>query len=158
MGASSAAPQPRCPPDAAVHAGDLLHPYPWPKEEPPFGSACPVGPFLPGGAVAAPELPPGAAGTVPPPAALAPMEHGVPNLLISPHLLPREHPWVGVGVGWVGIGHGCGVAMGWLWGGRGVDSEGAVGWLAMGTGVVGHGCGVAVGWLNVAMGLTVMEE
>lgn len=88
VGASSAAPQPRCPPDAAVHAGDLLHPYPWPKEEPPFGSACPVGPFLPGGAVAAPELPPGAASTMPPPAALAPMEHGVPNLLISPHLLP----------------------------------------------------------------------
>lgn len=30
----------------------------------------------------------GAAGTAPPPAALAPMQHGVPNLLISPHLLP----------------------------------------------------------------------
>lgn len=100
MGASPAAPpQHRCPPDAAVHTGDLLPPYPWPKEEPPFGGGCPVGPFLPGGAVAAPELPPGAAGTAPPPAALAPMQHGVPNLLISPHLLPREHPWVGVGVG-----------------------------------------------------------
>ncbi|KAI6078804.1 Interferon regulatory factor 5 isoform B [Aix galericulata] len=47
VGASPAAPQPRCPPDAAVHAGDLLPPYPWPKEEPPFGGGCPVGPFLP---------------------------------------------------------------------------------------------------------------
>uniref|UniRef100_A0A8B9V6R6 IRF tryptophan pentad repeat domain-containing protein n=1 Tax=Anas zonorhyncha TaxID=75864 RepID=A0A8B9V6R6_9AVES len=50
VGASPAAPpQPRCPPDAAVHTGDLLPPYPWPKEEPPFrlGSTPPHPPILP---------------------------------------------------------------------------------------------------------------
>uniref|UniRef100_A0A8B9MZP5 Interferon regulatory factor 5 n=2 Tax=Accipiter nisus TaxID=211598 RepID=A0A8B9MZP5_9AVES len=89
------------------HRGDLLPPYPWPKEEPPFGSGCPLGPFAPppptllpgevGGTHGTSELPPAALaetgpplGTLGPPAAcpLAPMEHVIPNLLISPHMLP----------------------------------------------------------------------
>ncbi|XP_075605513.1 interferon regulatory factor 5 isoform X4 [Balearica regulorum gibbericeps] len=89
------------------HGGDLLPPYPWPKEEPPFGSGCPLGPFAPpppallpgegGGTHGTLELPPAALaetgpplGTLGPPAAcpLAPMEHVIPNLLISPHMLP----------------------------------------------------------------------
>ncbi|KAK4831935.1 hypothetical protein QYF61_020312 [Mycteria americana] len=97
---------PRCAPDTQ-HGGDLLPPYPWPKEDPPFGSGCPPGPFAPpppallpgevGGTHGTPELPPAALaeagpplGTLGPPAAcpLAPMEHVIPNLLISPHMLP----------------------------------------------------------------------
>ncbi|XP_049669677.1 interferon regulatory factor 5 [Accipiter gentilis] len=89
------------------HRGDLLPPYPWPKEEPPFGSGCPLGPFAPppptllpgevGGTHGTSELPPAALaetgpplGTLGPPAAcpLAPMENVIPNLLISPHMLP----------------------------------------------------------------------
>ncbi|NWR65553.1 IRF5 factor, partial [Bucorvus abyssinicus] len=74
-------------------------PYPWSKEEPPFSSSCPLGPFVPappalGGTHGTPELPLAEAGpslgtlgssaTCP----LAPMENIIPNLLISPHMLP----------------------------------------------------------------------
>ncbi|NXA15199.1 IRF5 factor, partial [Sapayoa aenigma] len=91
------------------HGGDLLPPYPWPKEEPPpFASCCPPGgPFVPpppallqgelGGTHGAPELPPNTLaetgpplGTPDPPSAcpVAPMEHLIPDLLVSPHMLP----------------------------------------------------------------------
>ncbi|XP_069738408.1 interferon regulatory factor 5 isoform X2 [Phaenicophaeus curvirostris] len=86
------------------HGGDLLPPYPWPKEEPPFSGGCPLAPFAPpppvllpgevGGTHGPPELPstaltkPGP--SLAPPAAcpLVPTEQVIPNLLISPHMLP----------------------------------------------------------------------
>uniref|UniRef100_A0A8B9F2E1 Interferon regulatory factor 5 n=3 Tax=Psittaciformes TaxID=9223 RepID=A0A8B9F2E1_9PSIT len=76
------------------HGGNLL---------PPFSSGCPMGPFVPpplaaelggthgtpvelGSTHGTPELPP----LGPPPACPleAPLEHPIPNLLISPHMLP----------------------------------------------------------------------
>ncbi|XP_055567267.1 interferon regulatory factor 5 isoform X1 [Falco biarmicus] len=89
------------------HGGDLLPSYPWPKEEPHFGSGCPPGPFAPplqallpaevGDTHGTPELAPATLsetgpplGTLGPPSTcpIAPMEHIIPNLLISPHMLP----------------------------------------------------------------------
>ncbi|XP_054255730.1 interferon regulatory factor 5 [Indicator indicator] len=86
-----------------THPGaDLLPPYSWPKEETHLGSGCPLGPFMPpppvlGGTHGTPEMssatltevgPP--LGTLGPPAAcpMAPMGNIIPNLLISPHMLP----------------------------------------------------------------------
>ncbi|XP_056338052.1 interferon regulatory factor 5 [Oenanthe melanoleuca] len=88
--------------DDTQHGGDLLPPYPWPKEEPP-----PFVPFVPpppallpgeaGGTHGTPELlptalaetgpplgPPGPSATCP----VAPTEHLIPDLLVSPHMLP----------------------------------------------------------------------
>ncbi|NXB93446.1 IRF5 factor, partial [Vidua chalybeata] len=91
------------------HEGDLLPPYPWPKEKvPPFANHCPPGgPFGPpppallqgeaGGTHGAPELLPGALAEMGPPLAppgpsstcpVAPTEHLIPDLLVSPHMLP----------------------------------------------------------------------
>ncbi|XP_064297767.1 interferon regulatory factor 5 isoform X3 [Phalacrocorax carbo] len=94
------------------HGGDLLPPYPWPKEEPQFSSGCPLGPFVPpapallpgevGSTHGTPELPPVTLtetgpslgslgpppGTLGPPPAACTVEHAIPNLLISPHMLP----------------------------------------------------------------------
>ncbi|XP_074684249.1 interferon regulatory factor 5 [Strix aluco] len=86
--------------------GDLLPPWTEEEEEPPF-SGCAPGPLAPppppllpeevGGTQGPPELPPAPLaeggpplGTLGPPAAcpLAPTGHDVPNLLISPHMLP----------------------------------------------------------------------
>ncbi|NXY38344.1 IRF5 factor, partial [Pomatorhinus ruficollis] len=96
-------------PDVPQHGGNLLPPYPWPKEEPPpFASCCPPGgPFGPpppallqgevGGAHGAPELLPGALAETGPPldppgpsstCPVAPTEHLIPDLLVSPHMLP----------------------------------------------------------------------
>ncbi|KAM6096837.1 interferon regulatory factor 5 [Chlamydotis macqueenii] len=93
--------------DDTQPGGDLLPPYPWPEEEPHFAGGCPVGSFAPppppllpgevGGTHGTPELPPAALaktgpplGTLGPPATcpLAPVENVIPNLLISPHMLP----------------------------------------------------------------------
>lgn len=153
------------PPDTQ-HRGDLLPPYPWPKEEPPFGSGCPLGPFAPppptllpgevGGTHGTSELPPAALaetgpplGTLGPPAAcpLAPMENVIPNLLISPHMLPRKDPGGGrlsVGWGWGAMDEGMaggGLVWGgwaWVWGGCWVASW----WWSW----VRGGCGVAMWW------------
>lgn len=123
---------PHCPPDPQ-HGGDLLPPYPWPEEDPNFGTGCPPGPFVPpppallpgdvGGTHGTPELPPAPQTGPPlgPPTAcpMAPLEHGTPNLLISPHMLPCEErgalgwggwTWVAMGVGWPWGGW-----MGWPW-------------------------------------------
>ncbi|XP_041900965.1 LOW QUALITY PROTEIN: interferon regulatory factor 5, partial [Corvus kubaryi] len=95
--------------DDTQHRGDLLPPYPWSKEEAPtFASCCPSGrPFGPlppallqgevGGTHGAPELlpsaslrrgpplgPPGPSSSCP----VAPTEHLIPDLLVSPHMLP----------------------------------------------------------------------
>ncbi|NWZ13275.1 IRF5 factor, partial [Agelaius phoeniceus] len=91
------------------HRGDLLPPYPWPKEEaPPFATQCPPGgPFgapppaliqgEAGGTHGAPELLPGALAEMGPPLGppgpssscpVAPTEHLIPDLLVSPHMLP----------------------------------------------------------------------
>ncbi|XP_065482872.1 interferon regulatory factor 5 [Caloenas nicobarica] len=84
------------------HGGDLLPPYPWPEEDPNFGTGCPPGPFAPpppallpgdvGGTHGTPELLPtpqtGPPLGPPPACPMAPLEHGTPNLLISPHMLP----------------------------------------------------------------------
>ncbi|XP_041326176.1 interferon regulatory factor 5 isoform X2 [Pyrgilauda ruficollis] len=91
------------------HGGDLLPPYPWAKEEaPPFAGHCPPGgPFGPpppallqgeaGGTHGGPELLPGALAEMGPPLGppgpsstcpVAPTEHLIPDLLVSPHTLP----------------------------------------------------------------------
>ncbi|XP_062348563.1 LOW QUALITY PROTEIN: interferon regulatory factor 5 [Cinclus cinclus] len=96
--------------DDTRHGGDLLPCYPWPKgDSPTFASCCPVGEsFEPppplallqgeaGGTHGTPELlpgtltetgppvgPPGASSTCP----VAPTEHLIPDLLVSPHMLP----------------------------------------------------------------------
>ncbi|XP_077035469.1 interferon regulatory factor 5 isoform X2 [Agelaius phoeniceus] len=95
--------------DDTQHRGDLLPPYPWPKEEaPPFATQCPPGgPFgapppaliqgEAGGTHGAPELLPGALAEMGPPLGppgpssscpVAPTEHLIPDLLVSPHMLP----------------------------------------------------------------------
>ncbi|KAM6424711.1 interferon regulatory factor 5 [Rhynochetos jubatus] len=85
--------------DDTQHGEDPLPPYPWPTDAPPFGSSCPPA-LLPeeGGATHGPPELASAALTEPgpplgplePPAAcpIAPTEHTIPNLLISPHMLP----------------------------------------------------------------------
>ncbi|CAN0019738.1 unnamed protein product [Bubo scandiacus] len=92
--------------DDTQPGGDLLPPWTEEEEEPPF-SGCAPGPLAPapppllpeevGGTQGPPELPParlaeGGAplGTLGPPTAcpLAPTGHDIPNLLISPHMLP----------------------------------------------------------------------
>ncbi|XP_021402639.2 interferon regulatory factor 5 [Lonchura striata] len=95
--------------DDKKHEQDLLPPYPWPKEKaPPFANHCPPGgPFGPPppallqgeaeGTHGAPELLPGALAEMGPPLGppgpssacpVAPTEHLIPDLLVSPHMLP----------------------------------------------------------------------
>ncbi|XP_063998857.1 interferon regulatory factor 5 isoform X1 [Pogoniulus pusillus] len=88
--------------DTQQHGADLLPPYSWPKEETHLGSGCPLGPFVPptpvlGGTHGTLEMSSAtltevgpALGTLGPPAAcpMAPMGNAIPNLLISPHMLP----------------------------------------------------------------------
>lgn len=166
------------------HGGDLLPPYPWSKEEPPpFASCCPPGgPFGPpppallqgeaGGTHGTPELlpgtlpetgpplgPPGPSSTCP----VAPTEHLIPDLLVSPHMLPREQgAWgcIGVVMGWSWVWGGdvvagrVGVAMGWRdRGGHGMEwpqgrwvRVAVLGWVQSGCGMDEGGQSWMGGW------------
>lgn len=181
VGAPLAAPSPHCSPDCGMDPVP-----PWHEEQPPFSNADPTVPFMP------PELPPELTSQLPPelnpqltqqlPPQLPPpgppalLEHGVPNLLASPHLLPRKHQvgvrgvgWVNVGMGWLWIWGGwtyrygvamaqvdvnmgwVDVAVGWPWGGW-IWLWGGQGVVQGSYGVVEFGNGVAVGWVGVRMG------